>query len=189
MDHGLWGWPLKDQYILAYRKVLYVGHGIAAVAAETPEAACAGVEAIELELEQLPAVVNFCRREQGLLLQRGNPKQISEISDLAKPKIRIINRPLGTGDAVWQAREALAGYDGTLLILYGDTPLLPPLSDEVVAAGTLTVPAAAAGARWAPPSGSSMMWSMSPLRRFASAVRARASAAVRTRYASDPWTT
>ncbi|MGD8821103.1 MAG: hypothetical protein PVF67_13470, partial [Anaerolineae bacterium] len=57
VDHGLWGWPLKDQYILAYRKVLYVGHGIAAVAAETPEAARAGVEAIELELEQLPAVL------------------------------------------------------------------------------------------------------------------------------------
>ncbi|MGD8518659.1 MAG: hypothetical protein PVG54_16965, partial [Anaerolineae bacterium] len=27
VDHGLWGWPLKDQYILAFRKVLYVGHG------------------------------------------------------------------------------------------------------------------------------------------------------------------
>jgi CO/xanthine dehydrogenase Mo-binding subunit len=56
VDHGLWGWPLVDQYILAYRKVLYVGHGIAAVAAETPEAARAGVAAIELELEELPAV-------------------------------------------------------------------------------------------------------------------------------------
>ena len=56
VDHGLWGWPVKDQYILAYRKVLYVGHGIAAVAAETPEAARAGVEAIQFELEDLPAV-------------------------------------------------------------------------------------------------------------------------------------
>jgi CO/xanthine dehydrogenase Mo-binding subunit len=56
VDHGLWGWPLKDQYILAYRKVLYVGQGIAAVAAETPEAARAGIEAIEVALEELPAV-------------------------------------------------------------------------------------------------------------------------------------
>jgi CO/xanthine dehydrogenase Mo-binding subunit len=56
VDHSLWGWPIKDQYILAYQKVLYVGHGIAAVAAETPEAALAGIEAIELELEELPAV-------------------------------------------------------------------------------------------------------------------------------------
>ncbi len=30
----------------------------------------------------------------------------------------------GTGDAVHQARQSLAGYDGPLLILYGDTPLL-----------------------------------------------------------------
>ena len=54
--HSLWGWPIQDQYILAYQKVLYVGHGIAAVAAETAEAARAGIEAVELELEELPAV-------------------------------------------------------------------------------------------------------------------------------------
>jgi CO/xanthine dehydrogenase Mo-binding subunit len=58
VDHGLWGWPIQDQYILAYRKVLYVGHGIAAVAAETPEAAEAGIEAVELELEELAAVLD-----------------------------------------------------------------------------------------------------------------------------------
>jgi len=28
------------------------------------------------ELEQMPAVVNFCRREQGLIVQKGNPKGI-----------------------------------------------------------------------------------------------------------------
>jgi CO/xanthine dehydrogenase Mo-binding subunit len=56
VEHSLWGWPIRDQYILAYRKVLYVGHGIASVAAETAEAARAGVEAIVLELQELPAV-------------------------------------------------------------------------------------------------------------------------------------
>lgn len=56
VDHSLWGWPIRDQYILAYQKALYVGHGLAAVAAETPEAARAGLAAIELELEELPAV-------------------------------------------------------------------------------------------------------------------------------------
>jgi len=59
--HSLWGWPIQDQYILAYQKVLYVGHGIAAVAAETHEAAQAGIEAIELELEELPAVFDPAR--------------------------------------------------------------------------------------------------------------------------------
>ena len=49
------------------------------------------------ELEQLPAVVNFCQREQGLLLAKGNPKGIQKITDLGKPDIKIVNRPLGTG--------------------------------------------------------------------------------------------
>ncbi len=31
---------------------------------------------------------------------------------------------LGTGHAVLQARDALAGFEGTILVLYGDTPLL-----------------------------------------------------------------
>ena len=33
---------------------------------------------------------------------------------------------LGTGDAVWQARQEAAGRAGTVLVLYGDTPLIHP---------------------------------------------------------------
>jgi putative molybdopterin biosynthesis protein len=51
----------------------------------------------EEELEQLPAVVNFCKRQQGLLLAKGNPKEIRTIADLGKPGIKIVNRRLGTG--------------------------------------------------------------------------------------------
>ncbi len=49
------------------------------------------------ELDRMPAVVNFCRREQGLLLAKNNPRNIQRITDLARPDIRIANRPLGTG--------------------------------------------------------------------------------------------
>ena len=49
------------------------------------------------ELDSVPAVVNFSRREQGVLLAKGNPKKIKSISDLGKKGIRIINRPTGTG--------------------------------------------------------------------------------------------
>lgn len=49
------------------------------------------------ELEQLPAVVNFCQREQGLLLAKGNPKGVRKIADLDQPDMVIVNRPLGTG--------------------------------------------------------------------------------------------
>jgi CO/xanthine dehydrogenase Mo-binding subunit len=55
-EQGLYGFPVKDKYMLAYQKVRYVGEAIAAVAADTPEAALAGIQAIVCELELLPAV-------------------------------------------------------------------------------------------------------------------------------------
>jgi CO/xanthine dehydrogenase Mo-binding subunit/aerobic-type carbon monoxide dehydrogenase small subunit (CoxS/CutS family) len=60
-DHGNWGWPIKDAYILAHQKVRCVGDAIAAVAAETEQAARAGLAAIELELEELPGVFDINR--------------------------------------------------------------------------------------------------------------------------------
>ncbi len=56
VDHGLYGFPVKDKYMLAYQKVRYVGEAIAAVAADTPEAAMAGVQAIVCELAPLPTL-------------------------------------------------------------------------------------------------------------------------------------
>ena len=38
--------------------------------------------------------------------------------------VAIQREPLGTGDAVRSAREALAGFEGDVLVLSGDTPLL-----------------------------------------------------------------
>jgi excisionase family DNA binding protein len=49
------------------------------------------------ELDKMPAVVNFCRREQGLLVQKGNPKDIVQIADLGRSGMTIVNRALGTG--------------------------------------------------------------------------------------------
>ena len=59
VEYGNFGFPVKDMYILAFQKVRYVGDPIAVVAAETPEAAQAGVEAIVLELEELPVVADM----------------------------------------------------------------------------------------------------------------------------------
>ncbi|MEJ5197758.1 MAG: xanthine dehydrogenase family protein molybdopterin-binding subunit [Anaerolineae bacterium] len=58
-EHGLYGFPVKDKYMLAYQKVRYVGEAIAAVAADTPEAALAGIRAIICELEPLPGVFDM----------------------------------------------------------------------------------------------------------------------------------
>jgi putative molybdopterin biosynthesis protein len=49
------------------------------------------------ELEHMPAIVNFCRREQGILVRKGNPKKIKAVADLAQPGVCMVNRPLGTG--------------------------------------------------------------------------------------------
>ena len=49
------------------------------------------------ELGQMPGIINFCRREQGLLVEKGNPKNIRAVADLNQAGIKIINRPLGTG--------------------------------------------------------------------------------------------
>ena len=49
------------------------------------------------ELSTMPVVVNFCRRRQGLLLAKGNPKGLSSVDDLAGKDISIVNRALGTG--------------------------------------------------------------------------------------------
>ena len=57
------------------------------------------------ELGNLPAVVNFCRREQGIIVRKGNPKKIAAVADLGKPGLRIVNRPLGTGTRLLLDRE------------------------------------------------------------------------------------
>ncbi len=54
-------------------------------------------EFADRELEHMPAIVNFCKREQGILVKKGNPKKIKSISDLIQPGICIVNRPMGTG--------------------------------------------------------------------------------------------
>ena len=73
------------------------------------------------ELDLIPAVVNFCRREQGILVPQGNPKKISGVADLAGPGIRIVNRPLGTGTRLLLDREfKKAGIEGEKIDGYGD---------------------------------------------------------------------
>ncbi len=71
------------------------------------------------ELGQMPGIVNFCRREQGILVEKGNPKNIRSVADLGKPGIRIINRPKGTGTRLLLDEElAKAGMDGKKIAGY-----------------------------------------------------------------------
>lgn len=71
------------------------------------------------ELERQPVVVNFCHREQGILL-RPSWSGFSGLADLAQPGVRVVNRPLGTGTRLLFDKAlkesgvsgpSLAGYD------------------------------------------------------------------------------
>jgi bifunctional UDP-N-acetylglucosamine pyrophosphorylase / glucosamine-1-phosphate N-acetyltransferase len=54
---------------------------------------------------------------------------MDEVADAAAPAEIVVQRDQrGTGDAVNAARQALNGFSGTVLVLYGDTPLINPLN-------------------------------------------------------------
>ncbi len=68
------------------------------------------------ELGQTPAVVNFCRREQGILVAAGNPRGIRSVADLAIQGLSLVNRPNTTGTRLLLDRELeKAGIDGPSL--------------------------------------------------------------------------
>ena len=68
----------------------------------------------------MPVLVNFARRQQGLLVRRDNPLSIFSVADLGKPGLRLVNRSLGTGTRLLLDRELdkaglrgdrITGYD------------------------------------------------------------------------------
>lgn len=73
------------------------------------------------ELSSNPVVMNFCKREQGLILAKGNPHKIYSVADMDQPGLAIVNRLPGTGTRVLLDRE-LAKYeiDPKKLKGYGD---------------------------------------------------------------------
>ena len=60
----------------------------------------------------LPAVINFCRREQGFLVRNGNPLGIKAIVDIGTKRLTIANRQLESSTRVLLDRELeKAGLD------------------------------------------------------------------------------
>jgi CO/xanthine dehydrogenase Mo-binding subunit len=56
VDHGRFGYPVADMFILAWQRVRYAGDAVAAVAANSEESLQAGLDAIIIEYEELPGV-------------------------------------------------------------------------------------------------------------------------------------
>ncbi|MEW5771917.1 MAG: helix-turn-helix transcriptional regulator [Thermodesulfobacteriota bacterium] len=64
------------------------------------------------ELADLPVAVNLSRREQGVMLPPGNPRQVGSVADVARQKLRVANRAPGTGTRLLFERELRkAGFD------------------------------------------------------------------------------
>ncbi|CAN0285463.1 unnamed protein product, partial [Chrysoparadoxa australica] len=57
------------------------------------------------------------------------------------PTARVVlqEEQLGTGHATAQARDALQGFEGLAIVLFGDTPFLSPETLEAIAASTADV--------------------------------------------------
>ena len=56
IEMGYYGYELHDQRVFALEKVRYLGEPVAAVAADTPDAARAAAALVKVEYEELPAV-------------------------------------------------------------------------------------------------------------------------------------
>ncbi|MDA3897191.1 MAG: helix-turn-helix transcriptional regulator [Desulfobacteraceae bacterium] len=72
------------------------------------------------EFNNMPVIVNFCRREQGFLIPKGNPDKIKRLDDIGQKGIRVVNRSLRTGTRLLFDREldkagietkTIKGYD------------------------------------------------------------------------------
>ena len=66
-----------------------------------PDTAAYNIPDIRRIIPGLPVVlVHLVHREQGLLVQQGNPKGIHDLKDLVKKEIRFVNRQAGSGTRV-----------------------------------------------------------------------------------------
>jgi len=57
------------------------------------------------EFDNMPVMINFCKREQGLLVPKGNPKGIRSVADLTGSGLKIVNRSNTTGTRLLLDRE------------------------------------------------------------------------------------
>ena len=59
VNHGRFGYPVEDMFMLAYERVRYVGDGIVSIAAESETALQQAMDAVVIELEELAAVFDM----------------------------------------------------------------------------------------------------------------------------------
>lgn len=75
-------------------------------------------------LDHLLGVVDGLHPARKIVVVGSGREQVETLVQARGGEIAVQERQLGTADAVRQAEEALAGFEGDVLILYGDTPLV-----------------------------------------------------------------
>jgi putative molybdopterin biosynthesis protein len=98
------GWRLSSANVGSLGGLLALGRGEAHFAGShllDEETGEYNVSYIRRLLPGTPVVVlGFVRREQGLIVSKGNPKGIRSLADLARPDVVFINRQRGAGTRV-----------------------------------------------------------------------------------------
>jgi len=85
-------------------------------------------------------LVNLVYRQQGLIIPKGNPKAIKEISDLARKDISMINRQAGSGTRILlDYRLDQLGIDPDMLAGYGNEEFTHMSVAAAVLSGTADV--------------------------------------------------
>jgi putative molybdopterin biosynthesis protein len=88
-----------------------------------PARSGAGGRSVQALLPRNAVVVELFYRELGWIVPKGNPNGIESVRDLARPKLRFINRQAGSGTRVYldqrlagarMSGKKIAGYDDTV---------------------------------------------------------------------------
>ncbi len=77
-------------------------------------------------LDHLMGVLEGLGPARKVVVVGAGREQVEGLVDARGGEIVVQERQLGTAHAVLQAREHLSGFDGDVIILYGDTPLIEP---------------------------------------------------------------
>ena len=90
--------------------------------------------------DQDMVLLTLAHREQGLMIQPGNPRQIKDLSDLARLDITLVNRNRGSGTRLWLDHQlhSLGIRDDQVHTLQNDTRT-HTASAEAVQAGRADV--------------------------------------------------
>jgi putative molybdopterin biosynthesis protein len=79
------------------------------------------IPAVKKYLSEIPLqLIHIAKRQQGILIRKGNPLSIQSIADLARPAVRFVNRQFGSGTRILfdhllnlahMDKRAITGYD------------------------------------------------------------------------------